>query len=58
MQSKLGMKSDESVLLLLQNDTQFIVSYHAILDAGGFVFPGNPILKKVAVAFIQNDTTA
>ena len=42
----------------MQNNPQFIISYHAILHAGGFVFPRNPILKEMAVAFIQNDTKA
>ena len=42
MQSKLSIARGEAVLLILENDLEFIVSYYAVLRAGGVVVPINP----------------
>lgn len=57
-QNTLGLKLEETVLLYMQNSPQFIVSYYAILHAGGIVVPINPMSKNAEVAFIQSDTNA
>ena len=57
-QFTLSLKLGEPVLLYMQNSPQFIVSYYAILHAGGIVIPINPMSKNAEVAFIQSDTNA
>ncbi|BCH05647.1 long-chain-fatty-acid--CoA ligase (plasmid) [Mesorhizobium sp. 131-2-5] len=42
LQSKLSIARGEAVLLILENDLEFIVSYYAVLRAGGVVVPINP----------------
>ena len=57
-QIKLSLVRGEPVLLYMQNSPQFIISYYAILHAGGVVVPINPMSKDSEVAFIQSDTNA
>lgn len=42
LQSKLSLARGETVLLILENDLEFIISYYAVLRAGGVVIPINP----------------
>ena len=58
LQSKLSIKPGDPVILFMQNSPQFIISYYAILHAGGVVVPINPMFKQVELAYIQNDTKA
>ena len=57
-QKNLSLGMGEPVLLYMQNSPQFIISYYAILHAGGVVVPINPMSKDAEVAFIQSDTNA
>ena len=57
-QNKLSLVRGEPVLLYMQNSPQFIISYYAILHAGGVVVPINPMSKNAEVTFIQSDTSA
>ena len=58
LQSELKVKPGEPVLLFMQNSPQFIISYYAILHAGGVVVPVNPMFKRLEVAYIQKDTNS
>ena len=57
-QTKLSLNRGEPVFLYMQNTPQFIISYYAILHAGGAVIPINPMSKDAEVAFIQSNTNA
>jgi long-chain acyl-CoA synthetase len=52
---KLGLREGEKVGILLDNCPEFIISYFAILKAGGVVVPLNTFLKEEELAFILND---
>ena len=45
LQSVIQIKPDEPVLLYMQNSPQFIISFYAILHAGGVVIPVNPMSR-------------
>lgn len=56
LQSVIQLKTDEPVLLYMQNSPQFVISFYAILHAGGVVIPVNPMSKKAELNYIQKDT--
>ncbi|MDG1937116.1 MAG: long-chain-fatty-acid--CoA ligase [Paracoccaceae bacterium] len=56
LQSVIQIKPDEPVLLYMQNSPQFIISFYAILHAGGVVIPVNPMSRKAELNYIQKDT--
>ena len=58
LQSVLGVRSDEPILLVMQNSPQFFISFYAIMHAGGVVVPINPMSRSADIAYIQNDTEA
>lgn len=55
---KLGVKKGTVVSLLLPNSPQFVISYYAILKAGGIVNPINPLYKPNEIEFILNNSGA
>ncbi|WP_101842892.1 long-chain-fatty-acid--CoA ligase [Halobacillus sp. Marseille-P3879] len=55
LQEYLGVTKGEKVLLFMQNSPQFIISYYAILRAGGVVVPINPMLKSNELEFYIKD---
>ena len=48
----LGLKPQEKVGLLLQNSPEFVISYFAVLKAGGIVVPLNNFLQVDELRFI------
>ncbi len=54
----LGLKPRERVGLLLRNSPEFIISYFAILKAGGIVLPINNFLQVEEIKFILEDAQA
>ena len=53
-----GLKPGDRVLLFMQNSPQFIISYYAILHAGGVVVPVNPMSRSAELDYICSDTGA
>lgn len=58
LQTVVQLKPDEPVLLYMQNSPQFIISFYAILHAGGVVIPVNPMSRQAELNHIQKDTDA
>ena len=55
--SRLGIKRNEKVAILLKNCPEYIVSYFAILKAGGIVIPLNFMLKEEELKYILDDAS-
>ena len=53
-----GLKPGDRVLLFMQNSPQFLISYYAILHAGGVVVPVNPMSRSSELDYIRSDTEA
>lgn len=53
-----GVKTDDRVLLYLQNSPQFIIAYYAILAANAVVVPVNPMNRSGEMQHIVDDTGA
>ena len=49
---RLGIKKEEKIAILLKNCPEYIVSYFAILKAGGIVIPLNFMLKEEELKYI------
>ena len=56
LQNVLQLKPDEPVMLYMQNSPQFVISFYAILHAGGVVIPVNPMSRRNEANYIQKDT--
>lgn len=52
----LGLEAGERVAILMENSPEYIVSYFAILRAGGVVVPINTFLTPHEIAYILNDS--
>ena len=52
---RLGIKKDEKIAILLKNCPEFVISYFAILRAGGIVIPLNFMLKEEELKYILDD---
>jgi len=55
---ELGLKQGERIALFLDNCPEFIISYYAILKAGGVVVPINYMFKMEEAKFILQDSEA
>jgi len=53
-----GVKTDDRVLLYLQNSPQFIIAYYATLAANAVVVPVNPMNRSGEMQHIVDDTGA
>ncbi|MBO9479521.1 AMP-binding protein [Shimia sp. R11_0] len=53
-----GLRKGDRVLLYTQNCPQYIISFYAILRAGGAVVPVNPMNKRAEVDYLVQDTGA
>jgi len=54
----LGLKPQEKVGILLKNSPEFVISYFAILKAGGIVVPINILLQVDEIKFILDNSRA
>ena len=54
----LGVKKGDRVALLLPNCPQFVISYYAVLKAGGIVVATNPLYSPREIEFQLNDCGA
>ena len=54
----LGVKKGDRVILLLPNCTQFVISYYAVLKAGGAVVATNPLYSAREMEYQFNDCGA
>jgi long-chain acyl-CoA synthetase len=54
----LGVKKGDRVALLLPNCPQFVISYYAVLKAGGIVVPFNPLYSPREIEHQLNDCGA
>ena len=52
----LGLETGERVAILMGNSPEYIVSYFAILRAGGVVVPINTFLTSNEISYILNDS--
>jgi long-chain acyl-CoA synthetase len=52
---KLGLPAGGRVLVLLGNSPEFVISYYAIMAAGGIIVPVNPIYTAKEVGIILQD---
>jgi long-chain acyl-CoA synthetase len=55
---ELGLQKGDRVALVLPNCPQFVISYYAVLKAGGIVVPTNPTYKPREFAFQFADAGA
>ncbi|MDA5558056.1 long-chain-fatty-acid--CoA ligase [Shimia sp. MMG029] len=53
-----GLSKGDRVLLYTQNCPQYIISFYAILRAGGAVVPVNPMNKQAEIDYLVADTGA
>lgn len=53
-----GIRKEERAALLLDNSPEFVISYYAVLKAGGVVVPVNYMFKIEEVKFILEDSGA
>ena len=58
LQKKIGLKKGERALLYMQNSPQYLISFYAILRAGGVVVPANPMNKAAELRFLTDATEA
>ncbi|MHA1711870.1 MAG: long-chain-fatty-acid--CoA ligase [Candidatus Freyarchaeota archaeon] len=56
--SFLGVEKGDRVALLMPNSPQFVISYYAVLAAGGAVVPLSPLLTPKEIEFEINDSGA
>lgn len=54
----LGMEKGDKVAVMLPNIPQTVISFYAILLAGGIVVPINPLYQERELEFILNDSGA
>ena len=54
----IGLKADDRVAILMENCPEYIISYFAILRAGGITVPLNTFLTPVEITFILKDSGA
>lgn len=54
----LGLKTGERAAMLIGNSPQYIISYFAILRAGGIAVPVNTFLTPVEISYILKDSGA
>ncbi|HDH06110.1 MAG TPA: long-chain fatty acid--CoA ligase [Nitrospirae bacterium] len=52
----LGLKPEERVAILMENCPEYIISYFAILRAGGIAVPVNTFLTPREISYILNDS--
>ena len=52
----LNIKKDSSVLIFLPNIPEFIISYYAVLKAGGVVAPANPLFKEMELEYALSNS--
>jgi fatty-acyl-CoA synthase len=58
LQSDLGVKKGDRVILYMQNSPQFVISYYAILRADAAVVPVNPMLVTEEIRHYAEDSGA
>ncbi len=58
LQNRCGLTKGDRVLLYMQNSPQCVISYYAILRAGGVVVPVNPMNKHGELEYLLQDTGA
>lgn len=56
--SSFGLRKGDRVSLFLENSPQFIISYFAVLRAGGVVVAANPMFKEEELAYEIRDAGA
>jgi len=54
----LGLKAEERAAILIENSPEYIISYFAILRAGGIAVPVNTFLTPVEISYILKDSGA
>ncbi|MFC1894225.1 long-chain fatty acid--CoA ligase [Chloroflexota bacterium] len=54
----LGIRTGDTIMLLLANSLEFIIGYYGILKAGGTVTPANPLCRQAELKHQLNDTMA
>jgi len=54
----LGVKKGDRVAVMLPNIPQTVISFYAILQAGGIVVPVNPLYQEREIEFIMKDSGA
>lgn len=52
----LGLRFDDRVAILMENSPEYIISYFAILRAGGIAVPVNTFLTPAEISYILNDS--
>ncbi|WP_445489562.1 long-chain-fatty-acid--CoA ligase [Niallia sp. 03133] len=55
---RLGLQKGDRVAVMLPNTPQTVISFYAILLAGGIVVPTNPLYKEREVQFMLKDSEA
>ncbi|MFT8321377.1 MAG: long-chain-fatty-acid--CoA ligase [Bacillus sp. (in: firmicutes)] len=55
---KLGLKKGDRVAIMLPNTPQTVISFYAVLLAGGIAVPTNPLYKEREVQFMLKDSGA
>lgn len=58
LQNRCGLTKGGRVLLYMQNSPQCVISYYAILRAGGVVVPVNPMNRHGELEYLIEDTGA
>lgn len=58
LQTQTGVNLGDRVLLCMQNSPQCVISYYAIMRAGGVVVPVNPMNKHGELEYLVEDTGA
>ena len=53
---ELGLKAGERVAILMDNSPEYIISYFAVLRAGGVAVPLNTFLTPHEISYILNDS--
>lgn len=56
--NSLGLKADDRAAILMENCPEYIISYFAILRAGGVAVPVNTFLTPVEISYILKDSGA
>jgi len=53
-----GMNKEDTAVVFLPNDLDFVIGYYGILKAGGIVSPANPLYKEEELKHQLNDSGA
>nr|AKB95181.1 long chain fatty acid CoA ligase [uncultured bacterium] len=58
LQQKAGVEHGDRVILMMQNCSQFVIAYYAILRAGAVVVPVNPMTRAAELPHYVQDSGA